>query len=63
MVRRPTTLPTKSDLYEALERIEIIVSEMIGRWDDSLPGQTRAELMPIRDIAMRILIQARLRPT
>jgi hypothetical protein len=61
--RRPMVLPTKAELLDLLEALEIVLSSLMRRRDDDgLPAEARAEIMTeIYEPVLRMLIRSRRR--
>lgn len=61
-MRRPRALmavPSKPELLDLLERIEVALSSMMTRWQDGIPAEVRAEIMTeAYEPVLRILIHA-----
>jgi hypothetical protein len=50
--------PTRPELLNLLEQTELQLWAMVGRWQDGIPAQVRAELMEIVTPILRALIRA-----
>jgi hypothetical protein len=50
--------PPRRELLDLLERTELSLWEMVGRWQDGIPAPIRAELMEIARPLLRTLIRA-----
>ena len=56
--RTPSTLPTKGELLNAIDEAERALTEMIGRWEDGIPGVIRDEIRKATAPLLKLLIQA-----
>lgn len=50
--------PDRAELLDGMERAELRLWGMVGRWQDSLPALVRAELMEIALPLLRLLLRA-----
>lgn len=61
---RPERSPTRAELLDLLEQLDISLATWVGRWADSIPPEVRAEiLLQAYEPVLRMLIRARRRPT
>lgn len=55
--------PTRSELLDLLERQTLALSSLVGRWQDGIPPEVRAEIMTeLYEPVLQMLIRARRRP-
>lgn len=58
MPRGPMRVPTKKELLDAMDGTERKLTEMVGRWQDSIPAEVRAEIRQIALPLLRLLLRA-----
>jgi hypothetical protein len=55
--------PTRAELLDLLETLELALSSMAGRWQGGIPAEVRAEIMTeAYEPALKALIRAKRRP-
>jgi hypothetical protein len=60
---RPERPPTRSDLLDWLEQMDLVLSSMAGRWFDGIRAEVRAEILTqLYEPNLNMLIRARRRP-
>jgi hypothetical protein len=58
---KPETV-RRAELVEAIDTAERRITDMVGRWSDSIPAPVRVELHGIETPLLRLLIRLGLRP-
>lgn len=60
---RRTLVPSKPELLDLLDALEVKMSDLMRRWDDGVAPEIRAEIMvELYEPTLRLLIRARRRP-
>lgn len=59
--KSPSTLPTKKELLDALDRVDRRITRLYSLWDDDLTPNLRATLRRIQSPVFGLLMRARRR--
>lgn len=54
--------PTWSELLNGIDKAEVLLSPVVGRWSNGISGRNRFAVSRGRNVLMRLLVRAGRRP-